>query len=116
MTDTQTSQRAVKKTNSELPFLTANGDGIPPTKPPAASMASGKGSGEENALIQHVAAMVATARHLPDFELIKAEISADRREAEVAEKTELLKLRNGILEDVRPFINLMKKEHPDESD
>lgn len=69
-----------------------------------------------NEINQLVLAMVATSQRLPDFGLIKAEIAADRREAEVAEKTDLLKERNRILEDVRPFIDLMKKERPDESE
>jgi len=99
---------------NKFSILATAGDGTPPS-PPAAKAAAGD-DGDENALIQQVSAMIAASRHLPDFGLIKAEIAADRREAEVIEKTDLLKERNHILEDVRPFINLMKKERPDDPD
>jgi hypothetical protein len=69
-----------------------------------------------NEINQLVLAMVTTAQRLPNFDLIKAEMAADRRETEVAAKTDLLKERNHILEDVRPFIDLMEKERPGEAE
>lgn len=101
---------------NKLSLLTGSGDGNPPPPPPPATASAGGAGGGKDELTRLVMAMVATGQRLPNFELIKAEIAADRREVEVAEKTELLKLRNGILEDVRPFIDLMKKERPEESE
>ena len=63
-------------------------------------------------MLTHIAQIIAMGEVPPNTRLIAAEVAADIREVEVREKTSLMKLRNELAEQVRPFIDLMKGDLP----
>ncbi|WP_424991347.1 hypothetical protein [Fluviibacterium sp. S390] len=81
--------------------------------PPVSHAAGSDGGDGEDPTVQHVRNLVAVSRRLPNYSLIKAEISAARRDAEIKEKRELVRIRNQIQQNVRPLIQLMKPDRTD---
>lgn len=63
-------------------------------------------------ILTHLTALISMAEVPPNTRLIAAEVAADIREMEIREKTALMQLRNELVEQVRPFIDLMKRDLP----